>query len=234
MTHQRTLTAAHWGVYEVEYDDNGQATRLHPFSKDPDPSPIGLHMLSDEVTRLRVHRPAVRKSWLEKGPGAAPERRGQEPFVELPWDEALDLVAGELKRVKTQHSNRAIFGGSYGWSSAGRFHHAQSQVHRFLNTIGGYSFFKDTYSNAAARRVLPHVVGDMDELRHGLTTWTNLAEHCEMFVAFGGLPTRNSQVNSGGATDHNVPQSIRTLAARGVEFINVSPVRHDLDTVAAT
>ena len=78
MTHQRTLTAAHWGVYEVEYDDDGKATRLHPFSKDPDPSPIGLHMLSDEVTRLRVRRPAVRKSWLEKGPGAAPEKRGQE------------------------------------------------------------------------------------------------------------------------------------------------------------
>ena len=69
MTHQRTLTAAHWGVYEVEYDEAGKATRLHPFAKDPDPSPIGLHMLSDEVTRLRVRRPAVRKSWLEHGPG---------------------------------------------------------------------------------------------------------------------------------------------------------------------
>src|SRR5207244_5007117 len=125
MTHQRTLTAAHWGVYEVEYDDNGQASRLHPFSKDPDPSPIGLHMLSDEVTRLRVRRPAVRKSWLEKGPGAFPERRGAEPFVEIAWDEALDLVAGELTRVKREFGNKAIFGGSYGWSSAGRFHHAQ-------------------------------------------------------------------------------------------------------------
>ena len=70
MTHQRTLTTAHWGVYEVEYDDAGQAVRLHPFSKDPDPSPIGLHMLSDEVARLRVRRPAVRKSWLEHGPGS--------------------------------------------------------------------------------------------------------------------------------------------------------------------
>jgi biotin/methionine sulfoxide reductase len=32
----------------------------------------------------------------------------------------------------------AIFGGSYGWGSAGRFHHPQSQLHRFLNCIGGY------------------------------------------------------------------------------------------------
>ena len=86
MTHQRTLTAAHWGVYEVEYDDKGQAAKLHPFSKDPDPSPIGLHMLSDEVARLRVRRPSFRKSWLERGPGANSDKRGQEPFVELPWD----------------------------------------------------------------------------------------------------------------------------------------------------
>ncbi len=57
MTRQRTLTTAHWGIYEVEYDDKGQAVKLHPFSKDPDPSPIGLHMLSDEVSRLRVLRP---------------------------------------------------------------------------------------------------------------------------------------------------------------------------------
>ena len=57
MTYQRTLTTAHWGTYEVEYDDKGQAVKLHPFSKDPDPSPIGLHMLSDEVSRLRVLPP---------------------------------------------------------------------------------------------------------------------------------------------------------------------------------
>ena len=126
MTYPRTLTTAHWGTYEVEYDDKGQAVKLHPFSKDPDPSPIGLHMLSDEVSRLRVLRPSVRKSWLDHGPGSAPEKRGQEPFVEVSWDEALDLVAKELARVKEKHTNRSIFGGSYGWSSAGRFHHAQS------------------------------------------------------------------------------------------------------------
>src|SRR5207237_4516829 len=100
MKHPRTLTLAHWGVYEVEYDESGKAIQLYPFAKDPDPSPIGLHMLSDEVERLRVRRPAVRKSWLEQGPGAFPERRGAEPFVEIPWDEALDLVAGEVTRVK--------------------------------------------------------------------------------------------------------------------------------------
>ena len=119
MSGVRTFTSTHWGVYEVEYE-NGRAASLHPFRHDPDPSPIGLHALDDQVRKLRVLRPSVRKSWLEKGPGARPDLRGREPFVEVGWDEALDLVAGEIARVKRLHGNASIFGGSYGWSSAGR------------------------------------------------------------------------------------------------------------------
>ena len=63
----------------------------------------------------------------------------------MEWDEALDLVAAELRRVRTEHGNEAIFGGSYGWASAGRFHHAQSQLHRFLNCIGGYTASVNSY-----------------------------------------------------------------------------------------
>ncbi|UYN93467.1 MAG: molybdopterin-dependent oxidoreductase [Enhydrobacter sp.] len=233
MTHQRTFTTAHWGVYEVEYDDRGNALQLHPFSKDPDPSPIGLHMLSDEVARLRVRRPAVRRSWLEKGPGAAPEKRGREPFVELPWDEALDLVAGELTRVKRVHSNRSIFGGSYGWSSAGRFHHAQSQVHRFLNSVGGYVRHQDSYSLGAARVLMPHIVATMEDLMSMHTPWDVLADHCRLFVTFGGVPHKNAQINAGGATLHHVKGGLHRMREKGVRFVNVTPTGEDIDTGGA-
>jgi len=229
MTHQRTLTAAHWGVYEVEYDEAGNAKKLHPFSKDPDPSPIGLHMLSDEVARLRVRRPAFRKSWLEHGPGANSDKRGREPFVEVPWDEALDLVAGELKRVKDAHSNRAIFGGSYGWSSAGRFHHAQSQVHRFLNALGGYVRHQDSYSLGAARVLMPHIVASMEDLMAMHTTWETLAEHCKLFVTFGGAPHKNAQISAGGAMVHRLKDGLYGMRAKGVRFINITPTAEDLD-----
>ena len=42
----------------------------------------------------------------------------------------LDLAAKALTDTIARKGNRAIFGGAYGWSSAGRFHHAQSQVLR--------------------------------------------------------------------------------------------------------
>jgi biotin/methionine sulfoxide reductase len=223
------LTTTHWGSYRLQLEE-GRLVGVRPVAWDRHPSQIGESLPNTVHGPTRVRRPAVRAGFLEEGP-ASRERRGSEPFVEVSWDEATSLVAREIERVRRKHGNEAIFGGSYGWSSAGRFHHAQSQVHRFLNAAGGYVFFKDTYSNAAGRRVLPYAIAELDQLRPTQTSWSLLAEHCELFVAFGGLPTRNSQVNSGGANDHAVPYWLAKLRERGVAFVNVSPVRDDLAEV---
>jgi biotin/methionine sulfoxide reductase len=145
------------------------------------------------------------------------------------WNEALDLVGTELKRVTTQFGNRAIFAGSYGWSSAGRFHHAQSQVHRFMNCIGGYVAHLGTYSLGAARTLLPRILMDMDVMRSQQTAWVSLEQHCELLVAFGGVPTKNAQVNSGGISQHEVRPMLKRLGAAGVKFVNISPLREDMD-----
>jgi len=116
-------TAAHWGIYEVSRNGAGQP-EIRGFSHDPDPSPIGLAALDASRSDLRVQRPSVRRSWLEHGWGARPDLRGLEEFVEVEWNEALDLAASALRDVIARRGNDAIFGGSYGWSSAGRFHHA--------------------------------------------------------------------------------------------------------------
>jgi len=223
------ITTTHWGSYRLQVEQ-GRLVGVSPVEWDRDPSPIGQSLPGAVHGPCRVRRPAVRAGFLESG-AASRQGRGSEPFVEVSWDEATSLVAREVDRVRRSHGNEAIFGGSYGWSSAGRFHHAQSQVHRFLNAAGGYVFFKDTYSNAAGRRVLPYVIGELDQLRPTQTSWSLLARHCELFVAFGGLPIRNSQVNSGGANDHAVPYWLGQLRERGVEFVNVSPVRDDLAEV---
>ena len=226
MTH---YTASHWGIYEVGYDNDRNA-RLHPYSGDSDPSSIGLHQLDPAVMRLRVKRPSVRRSWLLHGPGAAPELRGHEPFVEVEWPEALDLVAAEIERVRKGHGNTAIFGGSYGWSSAGRFHHAQSQVHRFLNACGGYVRHTDSYSLGAGRVIMPHIVATMEELQASHTSWDVMAEHTTLFVGFGGVPLKNTQISSGGAADHRVRAGLRRMRQGGTRFVNVGPVRDNLDT----
>jgi biotin/methionine sulfoxide reductase len=221
------LTSTHWGVYEVEMT-NGAASALRPFSGDPDPSPIGLHALSADVARLRVRRPAVRRSWLDRGPGASTDCRGEEAFVELDWPEVLDLLARELDRVISTHGNSAIFGGSYGWSSAGRFHHAQSQIHRFLNCLGGYVRHQDSYSLGAARVLMPHLVASMDELMAIHTSWDVMAEHTRLFVSLGGVPGKNAQVSAGGPAEHRVRHGLEAMRRAGVRFVNISPIRDNL------
>src|SRR5690606_19292259 len=123
---------------------------------------------------------------------------------EVDWETATRLVGREIERVRRTAGNRAILGGSYGWASAGRFHHAQSQLHRFLNLAGGYVSHSDTYSLGAGRVIMPHIVAPMDELIAGHTSWDVLASHTEIFVAFGGVPVKNAQVAPGGASDHRV------------------------------
>jgi biotin/methionine sulfoxide reductase len=226
MTH---YTASHWGIYQVGTNQAG-GPALTPYSGDSDPSPIGLHQLDDSLMRLRVRRPAVRRSWLRDGPGAAPTLRGREPFVEVPWDEALDLAAAEIARVRQAYGNTSIFGGSYGWSSAGRFHHAQSQVHRFLNACGGYVRHVDSYSLGAARALMPHIVAPIEELQASHTSWDVMAEHTGLFVTFGGVPAKNAQISAGGSGNHRIKHGLRRMRDAGTRFVNVGPVGDNLDT----
>ncbi len=221
------LTMTHWGTYRVETED-GKVKKLHGFEEDLDPSPISIGMPSTLNDPLRITGPMVRRSWLENGPGSNNERRGAEPFVEVSWEQAEHLVADELTRVITEHGNESIYGGSYGWASAGRFHHANSQVHRFLSTIGGYTWSKDTYSHAAGAVMVPHVLGSFDEQLLYATSWPSIVDNAELVVAFGGLPLKNAQIDSGGVGVHSQRDMMKAAADAQIRFINISPLRTDV------
>ncbi len=54
----------------------------------------------------RLKYPMKRKNWAPGGGNK--ELRGRDEWVRISWDEALDIVASELKRVKEQYGNEAI------------------------------------------------------------------------------------------------------------------------------
>ena len=221
------LTSSHWGTFRVA-SDKGKVTALHAFEQDPDPSPIGHGILDVLDGPTRIAAPMVRKSWLEGGPGTATDKRGAEAFVEVSWEKAEKLVADELNRVRHKFGNEAIFAGCYGWASAGRFHHAQSQIHRFLNCIGGYTKSVNTYSFAAAEVIVPHVLGSYRDYVYAATSWQSIKEHSELFVAFGGVPLKNGQIGQGGIGKHCQRDGVLSAAAAGVKFVNISPLRSDV------
>ena len=225
-TRRVTRTATHWGAYDVHVE-NDRVVALEPFASDPDPAVMGPALADAVHHPTRIAGPMVRKGWLEGGPDRGRKRRGGEPFVPVTWEVAFDLVAGELERVRRDHGNPSIYAGSYGWASAGRFHHAQSQLHRFMNVLGGCTRSRNSYSTAAAEVILRRVVAPWSEMETGQTSWSSIASEGELFVAFGGLPLKNAQVAYGGIVDHPVREGMRRSHERGVRFVTFGPLRDD-------
>ena len=113
------LTSNHWGTYRARVG-NGRVQELIGFENDKDPSPIGKGIIDVQDGPMRIGAPMVRKSWLEGGPGKNNELRGSDPFIEISWEDAEKLVAGELNRIRKNFGNSSIFAGSYGWVCGGR------------------------------------------------------------------------------------------------------------------
>jgi biotin/methionine sulfoxide reductase len=218
--------SSHWGVFSAAMRDGELLVRPHP--GDPDPNAIIDNFPAALRHPARVARPMVRRGWLERGPGPD-RRRGRDGFVPMPWDAVLDLLGGELRRIRDRHGPGAVFGGSYGWSSAGRFHHAQSQIHRFLNTaLGGYVASVNTYSSGAASVIVPHVLGSYEALTKHNVTWDQVARHSEVVLAFGGMALKNGMVAGGGISEHLERGAMRAARERGCDFVLVGPLRGDL------
>ena len=222
-----SLTMSHWGTYRVGVSA-GCLRDVSPMDFDPRPSQIGTSMLDTLSDAARIRQPMIREGFLTSG-AASREQRGAEPFVAVGWEEATRLAARELDRVRKSYGNNAIFGGSYGWASAGRFHHAQSQLHRFLNVAGGYTSSVNTHSHAAAEVLLPHIIGNHDGMGERHTPWPIIRDHTKLFVAFGGLPIKNAQVSAGGVCQHRVLDWLRACRASGTQFVNISPLRSDIE-----
>jgi len=112
--------------------------------------PLLVHVKNGVVTRIeggaatpyraclrgRANRQELYSPDRLKYPMRRVGERGEGKFERISWDEALDTVASELKRVKEAYGNTAIlfsvFGGSHGSL------HGGGPVARLLNMFGGY------------------------------------------------------------------------------------------------
>jgi biotin/methionine sulfoxide reductase len=167
----------------------------------------------------------IRSGWLKDG-RASGEGRGREPFVSVSRERALELVAGELGRVRREHGPSAIMGGSQGWSSAGHFHEARA-IAAVSRRLWRFCRPDEQLQLGTALTFLPHILGSAQAVTGPLTSWTSIARHLRLFVMFGGANPKNTQVAKGGCAWHGTSGALAALASAGVRVINVSPIRED-------
>lgn len=221
-----TVTSSHWGAGLIT-TDNGRVTRVDGHPLDADPSQINTNYVDGVTGSARIRKPAIRESYLQNSQAPHTKARGSESFIEVSWDTALDLVAEKLQHTIDTYGNEGIFAGSYGWASAGRFHHAQSQLKRFLNCAGGFVRSEGNYSYNAALVLMPYIVGNYRQNIKDATRWTVVARHTELVVMFGGVSIRSAQVGGGGLARHRLRDDMQACADAGVEFVNLSPLQDD-------
>ena len=222
------ITSSHWGAFKAHIE-NGKLVATEPFHLDPNPNDFHKLIPNAVYHNTRVKRPSIRKGWLSNKVTRNRNLRGNDEYIEMPWDEALEIAASEITRIKSEYGNESIYGGSYGWSSAGRFHNAQAQLHRFLNTIGGFISSFASYSTAAAQVIIPHVLGlnFLHLIFNYQNTWPTIEDHTKNLIMFGGINPKNSNVSMGGVTRHITDGWFKKFLEKKINLVNISPQKND-------
>lgn len=215
------ITAARWGIFRAHIQ-GGKLTHLTPFEHDyaPTPNINGLAQLPYSPTRIRY--PMVREGYLKSG-SASREGRGNEKFVRVTWEQALDLVASEMKRVYGEYGPSAVFGRSYGWMSTGKVNASINLQQRLLNLCGGFIGCENSYSTAAISKILPYVVGTGDPRS---TSWDVVLKHAERVVFWGADPIVTNDIDW-LTTLHNGTGYVRALKEMGTKTFTINPVATD-------
>ncbi|MBI4288449.1 MAG: molybdopterin-dependent oxidoreductase [Chloroflexi bacterium] len=143
--------------------------------------------------------------------------RGEGKFRQVSWDEALDTVAGELKRVKETYGNAAILlrgsGGDIGWL------HGWRCVDILLSMYGGYSQSWASSSYEGGNFATAATYGSF-QTRHSRDDLL----HSKLIIMWGWDPANSIM-------DTNTPWVIARCREAGIATICVDP-RHNASAAA--
>ena len=152
----------------------------------------------------RIKYPMKRKNW-EPG-GGKKELRGQDEWVRITWDEALDIVASEIKRIKDNYGNKSLF------VSGG------SEISRTLTLFGGYVPHNGTTSGGtlhASKGTTLGIAAYDDQMINDRMDHLNV----DLFVHFGA----NASQSSGGNPTYNYLQNKHN----GAKTIIIDPIYNE-------
>jgi anaerobic dimethyl sulfoxide reductase subunit A len=145
--------------------------------------------------------------------------RGEGKFERISWDEAMDTIARELRRVKATYGNASIFIGGGGHQGA---LHTGASITKAISMFGGYVA---SYGNVSSEGAVWAVMSTYGDVMVGHSREDLL--NSRLIIMWGWDPVR---MISG--TDC-VPNLVKAKEA-GVKIISIDPRYHDSAALLAS
>ncbi|MGO9126887.1 MAG: molybdopterin-dependent oxidoreductase [Terriglobales bacterium] len=183
-------------------------------------TPHGVAWKSMVYSDKRNLYPMKRVDWDPNGE-RNPQNRGKSGYVRISWDEALDIVSSEIKRMKKEYGPGAItipVPSHHQWGNVGYY---LSALLRFGNLIGFTRVHQNPDSWEGWYWGAAHHFGST--LRVGLPSFYGTVEDClkeaEMMVFWSSDPESTNGIYAG------FEGTQRRLWAKelGIEFVHIDP-----------
>ena len=168
----------------------------------------------------RVLYPMKRVDWDPQGE-RNPQNRGKSKYVRISWDEALDIIAAEVKRMYATYGPYAILSMSDGHGESKVIHAAHGCNRKLLNLLGGYTLsVRNTDSWEGWYWGAKHVWG-MEPVGQGpqVNLIPDIAKNTELLLFWGCDPETTSW-GWGGQTASRLCYWFKDL---GIKSIYICP-----------
>ena len=220
------VSGSHWGAFRARIYA-GKVQEIKHFEADKNPTDMLKGIKGILYSPSRIRYPMVRYDWYLKRQKSDTTLRGNNRFIRVTWDEALDLFHQELERIQTQYGPWALHAGQTGWRQTGQVHSCGNHMDRAI-AMHGHSVKKvGDYSTGAGQTIMPYVLGSTEVYAQG-TSWSLILENSKTIILWSNDPVKNLQVGWNCETHEAfayLEQLKEKVANKEIKVISIDPVR---------
>ncbi|HHF3018360.1 TPA: trimethylamine-N-oxide reductase TorA [Vibrio diabolicus] len=220
------VTGSHWGAFRAHIYA-GKVQEIKPLELDKNPTEMLNGIKGIIYSPSRVRYPMVRLDWLKKHKYSA-DTRGNNRFIRVTWDEALDLFYRELERIQKDYGPWALHAGQTGWNQTGSFNNCTAHMQRAVGMHGNFITKVGDYSTGAGQTIMPYVLGSTEVYAQG-TSWSEILENSDNIVLWANDPVKNLQVGWNCETHESFKYlaKLKEKVAKGeINVLSVDPVKN--------
>ncbi|MDF4888687.1 trimethylamine-N-oxide reductase TorA [Vibrio parahaemolyticus] len=220
------VTGSHWGAFRAHIYA-GKVQEIEPLELDKNPTEMLNGIKGIIYSPSRVRYPMVRLDWLKKHKYSA-DTRGNNRFIRVTWDEALDLFYRELERVQKEYGPWALHAGQTGWNQTGSFNNCTAHMQRAVGMHGNFITKVGDYSTGAGQTIMPYVLGSTEVYAQG-TSWSEILENSDNIILWANDPVKNLQVGWNCETHESFKYlaELKEKVAKGeINVLSVDPVKN--------